>query len=101
MLSILLERYAKRTPQRGLFEKSARALRYGQALAAWNCGFEGARGGMYAVEREIFKIQIEALLSGRKIVVTGSADVGQAAVVACPACPPDSPRGNIGARALG
>ena len=24
-----------------------RALRYGQALAAWNCGFEGARGGMY------------------------------------------------------
>ena len=25
------------------------ALRYGQALAAWNCGFEGARGGMYSV----------------------------------------------------
>ncbi len=24
------------------------ALRHGQALAAWNCGFEGARGGMYA-----------------------------------------------------
>lgn len=23
------------------------ALHYGQTLAAWNCGFEGARGGMY------------------------------------------------------
>jgi fructokinase len=22
-------------------------LKYGQALAAWNCGFEGARGGRY------------------------------------------------------
>ena len=34
------------------------ALRYGQALAAWNCGFEGARGGMYAVSRLAFKNQI-------------------------------------------
>jgi fructokinase len=25
------------------------ALRFGQALAAWNCGFEGARGGMYCL----------------------------------------------------
>ena len=41
------------------------ALRYGQALAAWNCGFEGARGGMYAVSREAFKIQIKSLLDGR------------------------------------
>jgi hypothetical protein len=35
-------------------------LRYGQALAAWNCGFEGARGGMYAVDRPAFDAQIEA-----------------------------------------
>lgn len=27
-------------------------LRYGQTLAAWNCGFEGARGGMYESEAE-------------------------------------------------
>lgn len=26
------------------------AIKYGQKLAAWNCGFEGARGGMYAVK---------------------------------------------------
>ena len=78
-----------------------RALRYGQALAAWNCGFEGARGGMYAVEREIFELQIEALLSGRKVMVTKTADTDQAIIVECPACPSDSPRGSIGARALG
>lgn len=78
-----------------------RALRYGQALAAWNCGFEGARGGMYAVEREIFEFQIKALLSKRKVVVTEIADADQAAVVTCPACPPDSPRGNIVGSALG
>jgi sugar/nucleoside kinase (ribokinase family) len=33
------------------------ALRYGQGLAAWNCGFEGARGGMY-VDEEQHDVQI-------------------------------------------
>lgn len=37
------------------------ALRYGQALAAWNCGFEGARGGMYAVNASTFKAQIDCI----------------------------------------
>jgi fructokinase len=27
------------------------ALRFGQALGAWNCAFEGARGGLYRVDR--------------------------------------------------
>ncbi len=36
-----------------------RAFRYGQALAAWNCGFEGARGGMYASTKSSFERQIE------------------------------------------
>jgi len=40
------------------------ALRYGQALAAWNCGFEGARGGMYAVNRETFRRQVAHILEG-------------------------------------
>ncbi len=56
---------------------------------------------MYAVEREIFEFQIKALLSKRKVVVTEIADADQAAVVTCPACPPDSPRGNIIVSALG
>jgi fructokinase len=29
-----------------------RALQQGQSLAAWNCGYEGARGGMYSTQRE-------------------------------------------------
>lgn len=70
-------------------EAVRRALRYGQALAAWNCGFEGARGGMYAVEREAFDCQIKALLSGGPEV--RPADPPQrrrnSTTIACPACP--------------
>ena len=44
--------------QEGLRRAGARgvraALQYGQALAAWNCCFEGARGGMYAGPRYTF-----------------------------------------------
>lgn len=63
------------------------ALRYGQALAAWNCGFEGARGGMYAVTRNAFDTQIEALLAGQfnpHIDVVSGPRSGS--FVACPAC---------------
>lgn len=40
------------------------ALRFGQALAAWNCGFEGARGGMYRVSRSAFNRQVRKFLGG-------------------------------------
>src|SRR5262249_47396632 len=40
------------------------AIRFGQALAAWNCQFEGARGGMYAVSKKQFERQVSELLSG-------------------------------------
>lgn len=40
------------------------AVRFGQALAAWNCGFEGARGGMYAVDKAAFERHVERLLGG-------------------------------------
>ena len=82
--------------QEGLRRAGARgirtALRYGQALAAWNCGFEGARGGMYAVSRRAFESQIDRLLNGRceslEDVSVGNIPTG---VVTCPACPPVSP----------
>lgn len=83
--------------QAGLRRSGARglrdALRYGQALAAWNCSFEGARGGMYAVTREVFHKQIGALLSGQldkvaEVVVERSLQ----SLVDCPACPPKSKR---------
>jgi sugar/nucleoside kinase (ribokinase family) len=70
-------------------------LRYGQALAAWNCGFEGARGGMYAVDRPAFDAQIEALMSGRnESVLMGPQRIPRGTkAVPCPACPPGKPRG--------
>jgi fructokinase len=63
------------------------ALRYGQALAAWNCGFEGARGGMYAVDDLTFAKQIVSLLEGRPKLSVVTAKAMSDASVACPACP--------------
>lgn len=65
------------------------ALRYGQALAAWNCGFEGARGGMYAVAYEAFDAQIAALMRGRLHSLAGHVLEAQSAgLIACPGCTP-------------
>lgn len=81
---------------RGLDAEDVRAaLRYGQALAAWNCGFEGARGGMYAVAKSAFMDQISCLLDGEggrvpresSRVPSGMVGSVQAGVVTCPACP--------------
>lgn len=44
------------------------AVQYGQALAAWNCRFEGPRGGMYAVNRRAFNQQIKSILSGSETI---------------------------------
>lgn len=64
-------------------------LRYGQALAAWNCGFEGARGGMYAVPPEALSDQIAALMGGRlDCIIEPGAKAGADVIVDCPACPP-------------
>jgi fructokinase len=65
------------------------ALRYGQTLAAWNCGFEGARGGMYTVTREVFEEQIAGLLSGQLERFLEPVDVRESEnMIDCPACPP-------------
>lgn len=78
--------------QAGLRDGGARgvraALRYGQALAAWNCGFEGARGGMYAVTREALEAQITALLAGQLDCLTNTVhESTSGSLVDCPACP--------------
>lgn len=39
-----------------------KALRFGQAMAAWTCGFEGARGGMYRVSKRTFHNDVSAIL---------------------------------------
>lgn len=63
---------AKICDQRGVaslhertFEQIIEAMNYGQALAAWNCGFEGARGGMYCVNRAKFNRDISKILTSR------------------------------------
>lgn len=81
--------------RRGLsnFERVTRsrlveALRYGQALATWNCGFDGARGGMYCVKKPQFEKQIRNLLSGKAIHIPASepAEGVESIHRLCPTC---------------
>jgi fructokinase len=39
-------------------------LRYGQALAAWACGFKGPRGGMYETSKAALKKNVQRILAG-------------------------------------
>ena len=39
------------------------ALAFGQTLAAWSCGYDGARGGMYAVTPDRFRREVRAIAS--------------------------------------
>ena len=41
------------------------ALRYGQAAAAWNCAFEGARGGMEHSDRKVFWAEVTRIAKGK------------------------------------
>lgn len=43
------------------------ALHFARALAAWNCQFEGARGGMYVVAAASFRQQVLNLLAGQAL----------------------------------
>lgn len=69
-------------------ENLTSALRYGQALAAWNCAFEGARGGMYVAERDRFDDLIGQILAGCLKGPMPGSDVMADESVTCPACPP-------------
>ena len=87
----LLDRLA-RGGQQSLRSTGARgirnALRFGQALAAWNCGFEGARGGMYAVPLNALDSQIEDLRNGEPCgPIPASPSSGATQLVPCPSCP--------------
>lgn len=50
----------------------ARALRFGQALAAWNCRFEGPRGGMYGVDQTVFRTDVSLILKGGPVTLNSS-----------------------------
>jgi pfkB family carbohydrate kinase len=45
----------------------ADALRFGQAIAAINCKYEGARGAMYGLTRKQFKSAVFELVSGQEV----------------------------------
>ena len=62
------------------------ALQYGQALAAWNCGFEGARGGMYVNDLPAIMSQVNALLKGHAYTTVSPAKSKSETLVQCPAC---------------
>jgi fructokinase len=65
----------------------SKALQYGQALAAWNCGFEGARGGMYASTKSTFEKQIAKLVAGDVPALPECfKPPAKAETLACPAC---------------
>lgn len=51
IINVLGRHGSKAFRQIGL-SKLQEAVSFGQALAAWNCGFLGARGGMYSVSKE-------------------------------------------------
>jgi sugar/nucleoside kinase (ribokinase family) len=42
------------------------AMRFAQALAAWNCTFEGARGGMYRATPAQFRSAVRSILLGEE-----------------------------------
>lgn len=55
-------------------EQLVSAMRFGQALAAWNCQFEGARGAMYHTPAPSVLIKrVRALLAGRDKKLAASA----------------------------
>jgi len=50
------------------------ALQFGQAMAALNCQFEGARGGMYSLEKTVFMEEINDII-GNQVVRKGVSEV--------------------------
>lgn len=65
------------------------AIRFGQAAAAWNCAFEGARGGMYRFDASSFQTHVKAILARKAIHPADQAHAEQSSqklTHVCPAC---------------
>jgi fructokinase len=89
----LLDRLARRSLEgfkASTPEQVRDALRFGQALAAWNCGYEGARGGMYKADKQKFHEDIEMILSGAETqpsaLEISSVALKRAFAGLCPTC---------------
>jgi fructokinase len=60
-------------------ESITEALAFGQAMAAWTCGYEGARGGMYQCSKKLFRSEINAILSSLNSRSSENSSVGEGA----------------------
>jgi fructokinase len=67
------------------------ALRYGQALAAVNCGFEGARGGMYGASKDELQARVAELAENarpqQRVFSRTNPAYTTSTVPICPRCP--------------
>lgn len=52
------------------------AISLGQALAAWNCGYRGARGGMYSVSKEEFEETLRDIFNNGSHLTTDEQEAG-------------------------
>lgn len=69
------------------------AIRLGQAMAAWNCQFEGVRGGMYGIQWAAWKKAIvEVIRSGSTVEQTPLQSLRMCPEVLVEVCRPDSIR---------
>lgn len=70
--------------------KLRNAFRLGQALAAWTCGFEGARGGMYRMDRQTFRSTIAEIMQSESCPrvqnTSRTTAAGKMRGNICPAC---------------
>ena len=67
----VLGRGGLRAVQRMTAARVQTAITFGQALASWNCGFEGARGGMYEQNQVQFRESIKKIVRTRTHAVIG------------------------------
>jgi sugar/nucleoside kinase (ribokinase family) len=66
------------------------ALRFGQALAAWGCAFEGARGAVYHGDRAGFIRGVKGLLAGHRLEPPAGEPAFDPAGAFCPRCGGDA-----------
>jgi fructokinase len=71
-------------------KKIVNAIRYGQAMSALNCTFEGARGAMYGLDKKQFDKEVQKILERKRvsssIVDNFSTKAKKTAQYVCPTC---------------
>jgi fructokinase len=71
----LLGQEGVRSLKKARRERVLKALSLGQALAALNCMYEGARGSMYCLGHTELKAAVEDIIAGRKLKTTAQRNI--------------------------